>query len=140
MGVGHQCQMRESSILMQIQMQIMKNVLKKTTASYKMKCNATGQPSQILDELNITPLWQLSQALIFRIYFGDHTSVLREHFSGCIEKYEVESSKRLAAADGDVKKSPCKVGIWRSRRAHDVLLGAGSLGLMNGSGVCSLQR
>jgi len=69
-----------------------------------------------------------------------HVSVLCEHFSGRIEKYEVESSKRLAAADGDVKKSPCKVGIWRSRRAHDVLLGAGSLGLMNGSGVCSLQR
>ena len=134
MGGGHQCQMRESSILMQIQMQIMKNVLKKTTASYKMKCNATGQPSQILDELNITPLWQLSQALIFRIHFGDHTSVLCEHFSGRIIKYEVESSKRL------VKKSPFKVGIWRSRRAHDVLLGAGSLGLMDGSGVCSLQR
>jgi len=108
MGVGHQCQMRESSILMQIQMQIMKNVLNKTTASYKMKCNATGQPSQILDELNITPLWQLSQALIFRIYFGDHTSVLREHFSGRIEKYEVESSKRLAAADGDVKRARLK--------------------------------
>ena len=59
----------------------------------------------ILGKLDITPLRQLSKALVFSLNFRDLALVLCKHGNGRLVKNEVKLIERFTAAESDEKSA-----------------------------------